>query len=75
MHPILTKKKDIMSISTPNLIRKRRKREDEKKKVEGRKMSETLRKWLDLEKKNMNDESAVTSDANAAPLAREKTSL
>ena len=48
MHPILTKKKDIMSISTPNLIRKRRKREeDEKKKVEGRKMSETLRKWLD----------------------------
>ena len=60
-----------MSISTPNLIRKRRKREeDEKKKVEGRKMSETLRKWLDLEKKNVNDDSTVTSDA-----AREKLSL
>ena len=46
------KKNDIMPVSTPSPIRKRRKKLDtDKGKVEGRKLGDTLRKWLELEKK------------------------
>ena len=41
-----------MPVSTPSPIRKRRKKLDtDKGKVEGRKLGDTLRKWLELEKK------------------------
>ena len=60
-----------MPVSTPSPIRKRRKKleieiETNKGKVEGRKLGDTLKKWLELEKKGA-DNIVVTGDISRNP--------
>ena len=65
------KRNNIMPVSTPSPIRKRRKKleieiETNKGKVEGRKLGDTLKKWLELEKKGA-DNIVVTGDISRNP--------